>query len=93
MRTEQAHERLSGELKGAARRGDDVLSATMGQGGEPRNRVAAAVDTANVTCQRLEDETVAALKATNRCIHSHPYETIGVFLGLGLIAGVLLSRS
>ena len=92
MRTEQANERLSGELKGAARHAGDLGSETAGQMGEPRNRIAAVVDAANVTCQRLEDQTVAALKATDRCIRGHPYETLSVAFGLGLIIGVLLSR-
>ena len=92
MRTEQATERVSGGLKAVARDPDDMLSAPTGQIGEPRNRLAAAVDAANATCQRLEDQTVAALNATNRCIHGHPYETISVAFGLGLIIGVLLTR-
>ncbi len=92
MRTEQATERVSGGLKDLARDPDDILSATTGQMGEPRSRLAAAVAAANATCQRLEEQTVAALTATDRCIRGHPYETITIAFGLGLAIGVLLSR-
>ncbi len=44
------------------------------------------------TCLKLEETTAAAAKATDRCIREHPYETIGVGFGLGVLIGVLVSR-
>ena len=92
MRIEQANERLTGSLKTVARDADESRTGTAGQAVEPRNRLAAAVDATNGTCQRVEDETVAALQATDRCIRAHPYEAIGVAFGLGLCIGLLLGR-
>jgi ElaB/YqjD/DUF883 family membrane-anchored ribosome-binding protein len=34
-------------------------------------------------------KTAAAAKATDRCIRDHPYETIGVAFGVGLLIGFL----
>jgi ElaB/YqjD/DUF883 family membrane-anchored ribosome-binding protein len=96
MTTQQANERLVGDLKAVGRDAEQLLKATVGQAGEKvgeaRSRLAAAVEAARATCQKLEATTVAAAKATDRCIREHPYETIGVAFGLGLLIGVLVSR-
>ena len=72
------------------------MKATAGQGGEKaseaRSRLAAALESAKATCDRLQEKTIAAAKATDRCIREHPYESIGVAFGLGLLIGVLIGR-
>jgi ElaB/YqjD/DUF883 family membrane-anchored ribosome-binding protein len=60
---------------------------------ELRDRLAAAVDKAKELCQRLQDQTAAAARATDKSIRQHPYEAIGLALGLGVITGLLLARS
>jgi ElaB/YqjD/DUF883 family membrane-anchored ribosome-binding protein len=96
MTTQQANERLVGDLRAAGRDAEELLEATAGQAGEKageaRGRLAAAVEAARVACLKLEETTAAAAKATDRCIREHPYETIGVAFGLGLLIGVLASR-
>ncbi len=95
MTAEQADERLVGELKSVVREAENVMKATAGQGGEggneARSRLAAALKSAKETCQRLEEKTVAAAKATDRVIREHPYESMGVAFGLGLLIGVLVA--
>jgi ElaB/YqjD/DUF883 family membrane-anchored ribosome-binding protein len=51
------------------------------------------IDKAQEVCQRLQDQTTAAAKATDRTIREHPYQAVGVAFGLGLLIGVLVSRS
>lgn len=96
MMTEQATKRIAGDLRGVVRDAEEVTKATAGQAGEKlsaaRSRLAAAVEAARATCQKLEDTTVAAAKATDHCVREHPYETIGVAFGLGLLIGVLVGR-
>jgi len=96
MMTEQANKRVTGELKTVVRDAEELMKATAGQSGETvneaRGRLASAVEAAKATCLKLEQTTAAAAKATDRCIREHPYETIGVAFGLGLLIGVLLSR-
>ena len=92
MRTEQAKDRLTGDLRSVVRDTAESVRASAGQAAIARNRLAAAVDAANATCQKVEDQTVAALKATDRFVRVHPYETISVAFGLGLMIGVLLGR-
>jgi ElaB/YqjD/DUF883 family membrane-anchored ribosome-binding protein len=96
MTTEQANERLVGDLKNVVHDAENLMKATAGQVGEKvsevRNRLATAVESAKATCHRWEEKSIAAAKATDRTIRDHPYESIGIAFGVGLLIGVLVSR-
>ena len=51
-----------------------------------------AIERAKDTCERLEERAAAAARATDKVIKKHPYEAIGVALGLGLLIGMLVMR-
>jgi ElaB/YqjD/DUF883 family membrane-anchored ribosome-binding protein len=97
MSTAEANEKLSGDLRAAVSDAEGVLKAAGGIAGESahevRSRLAAAIESAKATCQRLEEKSLAAAKATDRVIRDHPYESIGVAFGLGLLIGVLVARN
>ncbi len=96
MTTEQASEQAAKDLRALAHDAEELMKATAGQAGEKvsevRSRLAAALESAKATCQRLEERTVAAAKATDQAIRAHPYESIGIAFGLGLLVGVLVAR-
>ena len=96
MTTEQANERLASDLKAVVRDAEELLKTTAGQAGEKvsevRKRLATALESAKATCHRLEEKTIAAAKATDRTIRDHPYESIGIAFGVGLLVGVLVAR-
>jgi ElaB/YqjD/DUF883 family membrane-anchored ribosome-binding protein len=96
MTTEQANERLATDLKAVVRDAEDLMKATAGQAGEKisevRKRLATALDSAKATCHRLEEKTIAAAKATDQTIREHPYQSIGLAFGVGLLVGVLVAR-
>jgi len=96
MTTEQANEQLTSDLKSVVQDAEELMKATAGQAGEKmnevRSRLAAALESAKATCHRLEEKTIAAAKATDRTIREHPYESIGIAFGLGLLVGVLVAR-
>jgi ElaB/YqjD/DUF883 family membrane-anchored ribosome-binding protein len=96
MTTMEGNERLTGDLKSAMSDAESMLKATGNQASEKANevraRLTAAIESAKATCQRLEEKTVAAAKATDRVIRDHPYESIGLAFGLGLLIGVLVTR-
>ncbi len=71
---------------------EPLETATGEKARELRARLGAAIESAKVTAQKLEEKTIAAAKATDRCIRDHPYQTLGVAFGLGLLLGVLLGR-
>jgi ElaB/YqjD/DUF883 family membrane-anchored ribosome-binding protein len=96
MTTEQSNARLASDLSTVIGEGEEVLRATAGQVGEKaselRRRLTAALESAKATYQRLEEKTAAAAKATDRTIRQHPYESIGIAFGIGLLVGVLVAR-
>ena len=96
MTTAEANQRLVSDLKAVVRDAEELLKATAGQAGEKltevRGRLAGALESAKDTCLRLEEKTVAAAKATDRTIREHPYESIGIAFGVGLLVGVLVGR-
>ena len=61
--------------------------------GELQAKLSAAIEKAKEVCQRLQDQTAAAAKATDRAVREHPYQSIGVAFGVGLLIGVLIARS
>jgi ElaB/YqjD/DUF883 family membrane-anchored ribosome-binding protein len=60
--------------------------------GQLRARLQNVVDKAKDVCERLQDQTTAAAKATDRTIRDHPYQSIGIAFGLGILIGVLAMR-
>lgn len=89
-------EKLITDLKRIASDSEEILqdSANIAsdKAQELRQRLSQAVETAKTTCRRLEEKAVAGAKATDKVIRDHPYQTIGVAFGVGLLIGVLASR-
>jgi len=96
MTVQEANQRLSGDLKNVMHDAEDLLKATAGQAGEKvaevRSRLSGALESAKSTCHNLQEKTVEAAKVTDKVIREHPYESIGVAFGVGLLIGVLVTR-
>lgn len=96
MTKQETNDRMVGDLKSAMRDAEELIDATSGKAGDKENelrrRLATALESAKATCRRLEENTVAAAKATDHVIREHPYESMGVAFGLGLLVGVLVMR-
>jgi ElaB/YqjD/DUF883 family membrane-anchored ribosome-binding protein len=102
---EQAHstlarERVMADLKSLVRDSEELLKATAGDVSEKvketRSRLTAALERAKQTCESLQEQTAvtarAAAQRADTMIRSHPYESLGVVFGLGLLIGVLVTR-
>jgi len=95
-----ARERVLTDLKTLSRDAEDLLKATASdvseKAKEARTRVAVALERARTTCIHLQEQTVATAKAAVKqadiVIRDHPYESIGVAFGVGLLIGVLVTR-
>ena len=89
-------EQLVNDLKTVARDAEDLIKLTADEVSdkvrEARTRLATAVQSARENCQQWEDKAVAGMKATDKTIRAHPYETVGVAFGFGLLFGLLLAR-
>jgi ElaB/YqjD/DUF883 family membrane-anchored ribosome-binding protein len=60
--------------------------------GEARKRLAAALDSAKEIAGRVRDKAVDYAKATDEAVHEHPYQAIGIALGVGALIGYLVAR-
>ena len=71
----------------------NTLEREEGRSSKLTTKLETAIERAKDTCERLEKRGAAAARATDKVIKKHPYEAIGVGLGLGLLIGVLVMRS
>jgi ElaB/YqjD/DUF883 family membrane-anchored ribosome-binding protein len=75
---------------------ESLLKASAGELGErareARVRLAASLESARANFQKVEERAVEGARATDRVIREHPYQSIGVAFGVGLLIGVLVTR-
>jgi len=94
--TELNTDKLVADLKRLVSDSEDLLNATKGAAGdkadEVRERLTDALESAKRSCRRLEEKAVEGAKAADRTIRDHPYQSIGVAFGVGLLIGVLVTR-
>lgn len=95
-----ARERVMADLKALASDAEALLRATASDASESakeaRSRLTAAVEKAKATCQDWQERSVdaarEAAKKADETIRSHPYESIGIAFGIGVLLGALLRR-
>ena len=95
-----ARQRVLLDLKTLARDAEDLLKVTAGDLSEKakvaRAHMAGALERAKSTCAELQELTIASAKAAAKgadtIIRDHPYESIGIAFGIGLLVGVLITR-
>ena len=89
-------EKLAADLKRVVRDSEQLLQDSAGVVGEKarelRGRLAQGVEVAKATYHRLEASAKDGAKAADRTIREHPYQSVGVAFGLGILIGVLARR-
>ena len=89
-------DRLVRDLKTVAHDAEDLIKASAGdvseKAHEARARLTVALERAKDACKRLEEKAVAGAKATDKVIREHPYQSIGIAFGVGVLIGVLVTR-
>jgi ElaB/YqjD/DUF883 family membrane-anchored ribosome-binding protein len=94
--TAKSTERLVTDLQRVASDSRELLhnsvSATGEQARATRERLGEALESATVACRQLEEKARQCVKATDKAVRAHPYQSIGVAFGLGLLIGVLMAR-
>lgn len=88
--------KLSADLHAIANEAENLIEAQgkdlAERTKEIRDHLSEALDTAQETLATLETQANEGLKATDRAIRKHPYQAVGIALGLGLLAGLLIKR-
>lgn len=94
--TTEINTQMTDDLKNVGREARNLLNTAVGRAHETvdqvRTGVRNALQTSKAAARCAQAKTVSTAKATDRCVHNHPYQTIGVFFGLGLLAGILFAR-
>jgi len=93
---EVSTDKLVTDLKRVVSDSQELLQASAGVVGDKahdlRDRLGKTIESAKDTCRRLEEKAVQGAKATDKVIRDHPYPSIGVAFGLGVLIGVLVTR-
>lgn len=89
-------ERLVEDLRTLVRDAEELLKSGAEEAGEKvaalRARLQTSLDKAKDTCRRLEGHAIESAKAADKVIRSHPYESMGISFGIGVLLGVLINR-
>ena len=93
---EASTEKLLHDIKAVIKDGEQLLKAgarELGERGQAaRERLAAALEVAKDTQRQLQERVLASAKATNLLIREHPYESLGIAFGIGVLVGILANR-
>jgi ElaB/YqjD/DUF883 family membrane-anchored ribosome-binding protein len=72
-----------------------LMDATADVDGEKvsdaRKRLAAALERGKEICGRVREKAVEGAKAADTAVREHPYQAIGLALGVGALLGYLVS--
>lgn len=82
-----------GQLAGNAAGTADTTAGVAGQKvNDARQRLAEAMERASEIGGVVRDKTVAGARATGVAVREHPYQALGVGIGLALFIGYVLGR-
>ncbi len=59
--------------------------------GEARKRLTAALERGKEVYGRVRDKAVEGARAADDAVHEHPYQAIGIAIGVGALVGYLIS--
>jgi ElaB/YqjD/DUF883 family membrane-anchored ribosome-binding protein len=99
-RTSASADKLAQDLHILVRDTEELLAATTDDAGEKvrelRKRLASALESAKDTAADLEARALDSVKEgarqTDRVIRDHPYESLAIAFGVGLLLGVVITR-
>ncbi len=93
---ERNTDRLVSDLKRVMQDSEELLHATKDVVGDKahavRERLTGALETARRNCRNLEEKAIEGARTADKTIRDHPYESIGLAFGVGLLIGVLVTR-
>ena len=93
---EDSTEKLLRDLKAVVHDGEELLRAgakdLSERGMAARERLAAALEVAKQTRRKLQERAVNGARATDRIVREHPYQSIGIAFGAGMLIGILVNR-
>ncbi len=87
---------ISNDMSTLAEEARALMAATADVAGEKvseaRKRLAAALESGKEIYGRVREKAVEGGKAADEAVHEHPYQAIGIALGVGALIGYLVVR-
>lgn len=94
--TQVNRQKVAEDLRTLIHDAEELLKTGVADAGgrtaEIKARLQSSVEKAKATARQLENKAIAGAKEADRVIRAHPYESIGVAFGVGLLIGVLVTR-
>lgn len=94
---EDSTEKLLKDLNEIIRDGEELLGAGSSQLGDKadaaREKLQQALDAARETGRRIQERAIATGRAADRIVRDHPYQSMGVAFGVGLLIGYVTRRN
>jgi ElaB/YqjD/DUF883 family membrane-anchored ribosome-binding protein len=98
--TDAQRDKIVADLKHAIHDAEELLKMSAGEAGaeavELRDRMRLRLLQAKDSLHRLQESAIERAKAAGHqaddYVHEHPWQSIGVAAGLGLLLGVLIGR-
>ena len=86
-------EKLVQDLTTLVNDAEELVKATGGQlAGTSKAELITALDRVKASCRRLQDRAVAGARSADQVIREHPYQSVGIAFGVGLLIGALVNR-
>ena len=90
---EGTKQRLVQDLITLVHDAEDLVKATGGGLADKSKReIMESLERVKASCRRLEEQAASSLRAADKYVRHHPYESMGIALGLGLLVGLLANR-
>ena len=93
MKTNTQIDKVVDDLKVLGHDADELVRATAGGARETvceaRAPLGRAIEAARRGCDRAKRRVKEGVKMADEVVHKHPYETVGVAFGVGLVLGAL----
>ena len=86
-------DKLVHDLKAMVRDAEDLVKEAAGNMADrSKDEIRQALDKLKTSTRRIEEKALDRAEATDTVIREHPYQSIGVAFGLGLLIGVLVAK-
>ena|SRR5437870_9338999 len=90
---EGTKEKLARDLFTLVRDAEELVRATGSQlADKSKVELNTALERLKVGCRNLERKAAAGARNTDRVIREHPYQSMGIAFGVGLLIGALVNR-
>jgi ElaB/YqjD/DUF883 family membrane-anchored ribosome-binding protein len=94
---DESTQKLRDDMIVLAEEARHLLNATSDVAGagvvEARKRLHAALDQGSEAYGRVREKAMESARAADQTVREHPYQSIGIALGIGALVGFLISRS